>query len=84
MTDQMAIAEAWMPGRKPKKQIQNQLLIQLILAFAPILAMTGAIGLLYTISIFPLTMPILLSLWMIGAITYIGYLSYRRFVLKIH
>jgi hypothetical protein len=84
LKDEMAIAEAWMPGRKPKKQIQNQLMIMLILAEALPLTMTGTIGLLYLISIFPLTVLALLSLWLIGAITYIGYLSYRRFVLKLH
>jgi hypothetical protein len=84
MTDEMAVAEAWLPGRKPKRQIQNQLIIMLILGEALPLAVTGSIVILYLISIFPMTVLVLLSLWAIGTVSYSCYWSYRRFILKLH
>jgi hypothetical protein len=75
--DHLASVEAW-TRKKPRRIIQNQILIEMILAYTiPIASMT-AIGILYLISIYPLTVAVILAIWSIAVISYLALCVVRK------
>ena len=79
--DHASRGEAWV-RKKPKRIIQNQFLIQLLIAELPISAMVAAILVLYIIMLFPFVVMLILSLWGVSVMTYVGFFVYRRFYVK--
>jgi uncharacterized membrane protein len=58
--------------------IQNQLLIELILAFALPCAMVGVFVLLWTIAMYPLTMTALFGGWIVVSSSYLALCVVRK------
>jgi hypothetical protein len=69
--DHVASIEAW-TRKKPKRIIQNQILIELILAYALPSVFLGVFAIMWTISIYPPTMSILLAIWTIALVSYLA------------
>ena len=74
-------AEAWV-RKKPKRIIQNQLLIELLLAVLPISAFVGVTLMWYAVWVFPLIAMLVLSVDVVGCAIYVGFFMYRRFYVK--
>lgn len=75
--DHVANVEAW-TRRKPRRIIQSQITIELILAYALPSIMAGVFTLLWFISIYPPTMSILLVTWIVAVLSYLALLIVRK------
>ena len=75
--DHVANVEAW-TRRKPRRIIQSQITIELILAYALPSSMAGVFTLLWFISIYPPTMSILLVTWIVDVLSYLALLIVRK------
>ena len=75
--DRVAQTEAWI-RKKPLRIIQNQVLIELLIAEVPVASMIGVMMIFYAVSIFPLAVSIILMLWIVASAVYIGYRVFLR------
>jgi len=76
--DVEAQVEAWL-RKKPRRVIHDQNLIELILGLSPVLAAIPVMLILYATSIYPLTIGILVLVWLIATVIYIAILALRRY-----
>lgn len=77
MVDDEIAAEA-LVRKKPRKIIHDQLIIQLLLGFAPVIA--GIITLIpfAFITVFPYTFAVIFAVWLVSATVYAAVLILRR------
>jgi len=73
----MTYADQW-TRKKPRRIIQDQLVIQLLIAYACPCAVTLAVAVFWMTSIYPPTISLILILWSIAVISYLALRIIRK------